>query len=237
MEMASYLNEIRLELTGNLLHLEIDDNTLTQVVNKAFREVQRYIDVTRLMTIPFTPCIDLSNSKISSISKVFRTSGYLGDQNSTNSLMADPMYAQQWMIFSNGGTMYNLNDWVMNYASWNTLLQLRNTATTDLAFRQDKQAKKLYINCALDRPDRITIEYIPFFTSVEDVDSDYWTDIILRLSVALTKIILGRIRGRFTQSNALWTMDSEQLLSEGTDELKSLRETLRINSQLGYSID
>ena len=67
------------------------------------------------------------------------------------------MYMQQWMIFSNGGSMYSLQDYLLNYMAYNTLLQLINT--TD--FREDRQAKKLYIN-TYDRPPTITIEYIPY---------------------------------------------------------------------------
>ena len=57
------------------------------------------------------------------------------------------------------------------------------------------------------------------------------------LSVALMKIGLGRIRSRYTQSNALWTQDGEQLLNEGNEELTTLREQLRVASQLTYPID
>ena len=236
MQLAEYIQEIRLELTGNLLEMEIDDATLGQVVNKAFREVQRYIDVTRLITVPYASCIDLKDFKMSSISKIYRTEGYQGDPNSGASLYADPMYAQMWMSFTNGGTMYNVNDWLMNYASWNTLLQIRNTTSTDMAFRQDKQAKKLYVNC-IDKPAAITIEYVPIFETIDEITSDYWIDILTKLSVALTKVILGRIRSRYTQTNALWTQDGETLLQEGNEALKDLRETLRVNSQLMYPID
>jgi hypothetical protein len=48
----------------------------------------------------------------------------------------------------------------------------------------------------------------------------------------MTKVVLGRIRTRFTQSNALWTQDGERILDEGNTELKELREILRINSNL-----
>ena len=34
----------------------------------------------------------------------------------------------------------------------------------------------------------------------------------------MTKIVLGRIRTRFTQSNPLWTQDGEKLLEEGNSE-------------------
>jgi hypothetical protein len=83
----------------------------------------------------------------------------------------------------------------------------------------------------------ITIEYIPKLKSVEDIKSDYWLDILIKLSVALTKVVLGRIRTRFTQSNALWTQDGEKILEEGNTELKELREILRINSNMVLLID
>jgi hypothetical protein len=57
------------------------------------------------------------------------------------------------------------------------------------------------------------------------------------MCVALTKITLGRIRTRFSQSNALWAQDGEKLLEEGNTALTELREILRTNANLAYSID
>jgi hypothetical protein len=72
-----------------------------------------------------------------------------------------------------------------------------------MAFREDKHNHKLYINSSMSSLSSVTIEFIPKLTSAEDIQSDYWQDILIRLCVALTKIALGRIRTRFTQSNAL----------------------------------
>ena len=140
------------------------------------------------------------------------------------------------MLTGNGGNMGLLNNYVSNYAAYNTMMQIQNTTSTDLLFKEDKLDRTLYIN-VVNKPNYITIEYIPRFVAVEEVTSDYWIDIIMRLSIALTKIGLGRIRSRYTQTNALWTQDGEQLLNEGTEELTSLRETLRVASQLTYPID
>ena len=57
------------------------------------------------------------------------------------------------------------------------------------------------------------------------------------MATAYTKIVLGRIRTRFTQSSALWTQDGEKLLEEGNTELKELREVLRANDNLIIGID
>ena len=73
--------------------------------------------------------------------------------------------------------------------------------------------------------------------SVEDIESEYWEDILIRLSLALTKVTVGRIRTRYTQSNALWTQDGETILQEGQEELKELRQAMLDNSDLFYPID
>ena len=64
MQLTDYIEEIKLELTGGILELEIPDETIGTVVKKAFREVQRYIDTTRLITIPYAKCIDLSGFEL-----------------------------------------------------------------------------------------------------------------------------------------------------------------------------
>ena len=249
MKLDQILDEIKLELTGLVLEMEIndeDDTTLKQVVKKAIREISRYWDETTLVEMPFASCIGLENSELSnektvSIVKVYHTKGHgtvdggIQDQ--------DPLYMQQWLMFSNGGTMYNVNDYVLNYSAWTHLQRIRNTISTELSFTEDRHNNKLYINGNASRPSTIAIEYIPNLMAypleeaVEKIKSEYWIDVLIRLSVALTKIVLGRIRTRFTQSNALWTQDGERLLDEGNNELKELREVLRTNSNLIFGID
>jgi hypothetical protein len=185
-------------------------------------------------------CIDLKNSKIddSMIVKVFRVEGYVGDTaGGHQQTVMDPMYAQTWMAFTNGGTMYNLNDYLLNFAAYNTMLQVRNTTTTDMAFRQDHAEHKLYINSGFDKPEAVTIEYVPIIKNVEDISSDYWIDILQRLALARTKVILGRIRTRYKANSSLWEQDGDTMLAEGQEELKDLQEKLRTNSQIIYPID
>ena len=234
------VEEITLELTGKVLEMELDDSTLDLTINKALRELQRYWDETTLVTIPYASCINYAGTPLeesSSIVRVYRTVGVGNSEDAGNSVTMDPMYAQQWMVFSNAGTMYNLQDYVMNYAAWSTLSQVRNTMSTDLAFREDKHACKLYINNNISSPGSITVEYIPKLRSVEDIKSDYWKDVLVRMSLDFAKIQIGRIRTKFTQSNALWTLDGDKLLEEGNTDLKELREILRANSNMVYPID
>ena len=238
MKLEEIIDEIKLELTGYILDLEIADETIVQVVNKALRELTRFIDETSMVSCPFASCIDLDGpffeEKVSSIVKVYRTDGS-GD-GSGISVMNDPIQMAQFAIFSNGGSMYSLQDYVMNYASWMTMYKIQNTTSTELSFKEDRHNKKLYINTHA-APSMITIEYIPKFKSVEDIQSDYWIDILIKYCIALTKIVLGRIRTRFTQSNALWTQDGDKILEEGNSELKELREILRVNANMQFLLD
>ena len=239
MKLEEIIDEIKLELTGYILDMEITDETIVSVIKKALRELERFFDETTMVSVPFASCIDLNGEffeeRVSSIVKIYRTEG-IGDSGSGLSVMNDPVQMSQFAIFSNGGTMYNLNDYVMNYASWMTMYKIKNTISTDLSFKEDRHNKKLYIN-NYNAPSMVTIEYIPKLKSVEDIQSDYWIDILIKYSVALTKIVLGRIRTRFNQTNALWTQDGDKILEEGNTELKELREVLRINNNMVYILD
>ena len=75
----------------------------------------------------------------------------------------------------------------------------------------------MYINVASNYPLNITIEYVPRYDDVEEVVSDYWIDILMKLALAITKITVGRVRSRYVQSNALWQNDVN-ILQEGLDE-------------------
>lgn len=238
LDLQGYIDNIKLQLTGGVLDLELTDETLAQLVNAALREVQRYIASTKIITIPYKACIDLSDYNVSSVSRVFRADGYvIANSDIENSAAyTDPMYLGIWQMMSGNGNAFGISDWSYNYGAWNTALQIRNTLSTDLIFRFDKSTNQLYINVAFDVPDVITIEYVPYYKDVSEVTSDFWVDIIMKLSLALAKVTIGRIRTKFTQNNALWSLDTS-ILQEGQEELNNLRELMRNSTQLIYGID
>jgi len=236
MTLQQYVDEIKLKLTGGILKIELTDTQIAAVVTASLREIQRYINVPKYVTVPFAKCIDLTDFKHDSILKVYRTVGYSGNGDIQPGVN-DPMYMQQWMIYSGGASMYNLNNYLMNFLSYNTLLQMRNTISTDLNFIEDKKAKKLYINAAYDRPEFISIEYIPIYDTVEEIEDGFWIDILMRMSIANTKQILGRIRTKYSLSNASWGIDGQTMLEEGNKELDELRANLQDNMMIVYPKD
>ena len=239
LDRQAYKDEILFRLTGGVIDIELDDVALDKALNAAFREVQRYIDTTKIITIPYKRCIDFKGCNVAAVARVFRTQSYVSnDSLSTNgTAWVDPMYASQWQLMSATGNLYNFQDYVYNFASWNTLLQIRNTTSTDLAFRYDRSSEQLYINVAGNPPSYITVEFVPRYNDVSEIISDYWIDVIMRMAVAITKITLGTIRSTYTQTNALWTLNGGDLLNQGNAELSELRTELSANSQLCYPCD
>ena len=227
MKMKKYIDEILLKLGGGVVKIELEDNKIVKkIVQAAFRELQRYIDVIKYETVPYSSCIDLSKLKVHSVTQVLRATTMA----SGNYEMADALYLS--LSSFNG----SLND-MSAYRSYLLTRQLKNTLKTDLAFRWDELAKKLYVSTTYPQPDAITIVYIPRFDTVEELDSPYWEDMLLRLSLALCKETLGRIRGKYRLENALYSLDADQLLEEGRTELEAIREHLQANSDLNLPID
>lgn len=236
MDRQAYLDEIKLKLTGGVLDLELDDVALNSVLDAALRELQRYIFVLRTVTLPYKECMDLSELNINTIVNVFRAESYQSVNSlSTAGTIADPMYAMQWQLLSVSGNMYNFQDYMYNLSSWNTMLQVRNTLSTDLAYQYYEP--NLYVNISQGLPEKLTIQYIPRIKDVEEIKSDFWTDVLVRLAVGIAKETLGRVRSKYTQSNAVWSLDGERLLEEGRAELAELRERLNANDNVVMAID
>ena len=235
MDMQAIKDEVLLRLTGDVVSMELSDAALTKIINSALREVQRYIDTFSMITIPYSSCIDVSDYNISSVIGVRRAEGYMGSNEPGG--MSDPLYASQWMLLSGIGNVGYIKDYSANLAAWNSLLQIRNTISTDLSFYFNKSDNKLYINISSSVPENITVIYIPRFNDVSEITSDFWQDVLVRMSVAIAKVTVGRVRTKFKQSNALWTLDGDQILEEGNAELTALRQELKDSTQLCYGID
>lgn len=96
MTRQEYIDYVKFIVTGGRTRLEIPDETIGKFVDFSLQEVRRYLDETQLITVPFAKTIDLTDSMVSSVIKVYRTEGYTGD--TTDGITTsdiDPMYAQQ----------------------------------------------------------------------------------------------------------------------------------------------
>jgi hypothetical protein len=229
MKREQYIQDIILQLGGQGVKIELMENDqISKLLDLSLSELQAYINITKLATLQYAPCIDLSECAVQTVQQVFRTDSY--NDTGSNELL-DAIY----LSFS------ALKGWstdsMSQYRSYLRTQQIKNTLKTDLSFRWDEMEKKLYVSANYPMPNRITIQYIPLFKDVEEINSTYWEDKLRRLALAHCKIVLGRIRGKYTLSNAPYTLDADTLLEEGNNELKDIRDQLQNNNDLVLPID
>lgn len=228
MTLAEYTEEISFQLGGSTLDLEIA-NDLPRCVNRAFREVKRYITTPAYMTLPWNSNnggnkINLKDKNVYSIINVMRPDSY--NSLSVNSLDVFGL-AQSYSAVTN----------LDAYMNRMLRLQQMNTISTDLDFVWDAHTKDLYVTMNPPYTNQITIAYVPDYQSVEEITEVYWVDIILKLATAYAKQVLGRIRSKYTLNSAQYSLDGETLLNEAKEELNEVITHLRSNVDLAFPID
>ena len=238
MEKKDFIQALKLQLTGGVLNSEISDETYGQAIDLSLKEINQYYNDTELQTIPAgSSCIDLSKYPlINNVVNVYRTqaAGFGGSSDVDSSV--DPVYMSQLQMYNFGSGSYS-TDWIYRLGTYSTLQQISNTVSTDLSYRHDKNGQKLYVNMPMGTASELTIEYIPKLQDVSQIKSDYWINMLLKLSLAHSKVILGRVRSRYTQSGALWSGDGETILTEGNNELTALREQMRVANDFALPLD
>ena len=125
MTLDEYVSFIKFSLTGDVLELEIADDAIAKVVKESLKEIQRYTNEFRLREVPFSSCIDTTDLNCYAVANVYRTKA-LANLNEKVDGLTDPVYLQFWTSFGMG-TTYNLNNYILNYASYSTLQQIRNS--------------------------------------------------------------------------------------------------------------
>lgn len=223
--MDSYINDIKLMLGAPIVSIEVDEY-LPQIVEMAFNELKHYITDVRFMTIPYsTNSIDLKGMGVSNVVYIMRAKNTTGPGG-----FQDVMY-----IYSRQSALntYTLTD----YARALLAQQNKNALATDLDFNYDKINERLYVYAQQALPTYITIAYTPEYRNVEDIIEPFWQDLLRRLATAMTKEVLGRVRGKYTLNSATYNLDADKLLAESQQELTEIRQYLNSNSDILLPID
>lgn len=228
MTLAEYTDEIAFQLGGSVVDIEIAKD-LPRCVNRAFREIKRYITTPAYMTLPWNSnnggnSIDLSDKNVYSIITVMRPNSY-------NSLSVNTL--DVFGLAQSYSAITNLN------AYMNRVLRLQqmNTISTDLDFVWDAHTKKVYITMNPPYTNQVTIAYVPDYKSVEEITEVFWVDLILKLATAYAKQVLGRIRSKYTLSSSQYGLDGETLINEAKEEISEIINYLRTNVDLAFPID
>lgn len=228
MTREEYVDDIKTSLGFPIVDVEVE-SILGKIVDKAFREVRRYVTETHFVTIPYSSTgIDVSKYKIDSVIQIFRTN------NPARTVDFTDIYTLSTV---NTGNSSSVNLLLSDYLYRTQMTQIKNTISTDLDFTYDKDSQKLYINTVYPIPTHVTLAYNPVFLDVSDIREPYWENYIQRLSLAFAKETLGRVRGKYDLSSSLYKLDGDQLVSEGISERDAVRQELVENSDLVFPID
>lgn len=227
LKIDDYVNWIRLQLGGTVVTLECEEQ-LPEIVEMAFQELRNYITDIDTLTLPFNRVIDLSSYNVATVHYVMR-----GSNNSTSlQQLQDSMY-----LYINQSNWALQSDYADRIANAMLIAQNKSMISTDLDFYYDKLYSKLYIHAQQLRPTTITIAYTREYEKVEDIFEPFWQEKLRRLALGLTKEILGRIRSKYTPTNATYQLDGATLLNEAQAELSEIRQWLDSNSDMLFPLD
>jgi hypothetical protein len=218
-KMKKIVMYIENQLGGQVLDLELKPEDIRQIVDQAFEELVHYMTDTYTVTVPYANCIDLSKYNIDNVESVLR---------GQDSILTGVPFQMPAMDLMNVTGMYNIE----NYANALLIKRNLNILATDMDFVWDKPNRKLYVYANPNIPSYVTINFKPEYYSVEDIREGYWETQLRKLSLAMCKIILGRIRSKYTSNSAKFQLDGPTLLAEGNAELTAVRQHLDDNKDI-----
>lgn len=218
-KMKKIVLYIESQLGAQVLELELKPEDIKLIVEQAFEEIVHYMTDTYTVTVPYAQCIDLSKYNIDSVESVIRGS---------DSILSGIPYMIPAMNYSNITGLFDIS-------TYSNALQVKrnlNILSTDMEFVWDKENRKLYVTANPNVPSYVTINFKPEYFSVEDIREQHWETQLRKLALGMTKIVLGRIRSKYTSNSAKFQLDGNTLLAEGNAEVQAVRQFLDENKDV-----
>lgn len=210
---------IEAQLGGQLLDLELRPEDIKLIVEQAFEELVHYMTDTYTVTVPYSNCIDLKKFNVDSVESVLRSS---------DSILTGVPFQMPAMDLMNVTGMYNMDEYINAVQVKRNL----NILGTDMDYYWDKPNRKLYVYANPNFPSYVTINFKPEYFSVEDIREQHWETQLRKLALGMCKVVLGRIRSKYTSNSAKFQLDGPTLLAEGNAEIQEVRQFLDNNKDI-----
>ena len=128
LHIDDYVNYIKIQLGGNVLQLECEDQ-IPEIVEIAFTELKNAVTDINFLTLPYAPVIDVSEYNIAAVHYLMRgTSSSMGITQ-----LQDAMY-----LYVNQSQWALQHDYVDRVANAMLIQQNKSMLSTDLDFIFDK---------------------------------------------------------------------------------------------------
>lgn len=241
------MDDIMFELGYPVISLFITKAQINQMIDFAVRKCAPKACPRFLVTLYSNGLVDVSPYDMEAVSNVWKADvsgsgssgggcdcgcGTCGSSPSSDlgCNICDKLCQYRGFGYSNNGPMGS--DW--NNEMYN-LIALQNTrAQMDSMLLSDwyldNGAQKLYLD---NFNGMITIEYTKSNIKIEDLAHDTaWLSWVRDYTLALCKIIEGRIRGKFKVQSAPFEIEADELVSEGNNDKQELEQ--KLDEDIGY---
>lgn len=202
MNLQDIVDDIKLQLGGSVLRLELSDEDIARLIRKAYRKMKPYIAEEKYITKIYTPSIDLRKDGVYEVIRCFRTTQSVLTGNrlfdfETIDLRRDNI--RKYILGS-----YPVVDDSVNFKFIDGFLYLDN----NIAF-QGKVTAQCLVTPTLD-----------------ELEDERAVDWIQSYALALCKEATGRIRSKFKSANIPIELDGDTLLGEAQVERQALESDL-----------
>ena len=210
MTEADVLKYVKTQLGVSWVDVEVEKKDIQQLITMALDKLAPYYEGKRFVQAS-GKVIDLSNHHPLAIEKVYNTSN--------NELMTVQEYA-----FGGTGVILFSTDMLQRILSYTSYKMLWDELKYQTGMNYKLIGDILYLD---DYNDSVLIEMLVRPTVISDVeDTSMYYSWVKEYVLALTKEMLGRIRGKFSVDGSPYTLDSAQLLSEAATEKSNLESQL-----------
>lgn len=210
------------ETRGMETKIELDEKDVHMLIEMAMTELVAKVDTPSALILPYSEIIDVSKYHIAAIDFITRAETPYAV---SDGVSLDPFYLSNSVMVGSTTAGANVNSVLQMQAAYAIRAMAQNTVQAELNYFHDLYKQQLIVSYAGSRPAYITILYRPDIKTVEDLPSSVWTTYLIRLATAHGKVIIGRIRAKYSPQGSPFTVNSE-ILQEGLTELEKLYEEL-----------
>lgn len=240
------IDDVMIELGYPVVSLFITQMQINQMIDFSVRKCAPKACPRFLTTLYARGCVDVSQYKMEAVSAVYSgdiggTSGSegcgcgcdtCGPQGSSPSSFDGCNVCEklcQYRGYSAGMLNGDWNNQFYDLLAWqNAKSQMQSLMIYD--YYLDNINQKLYLD---NYSGTITVEYTKSGITIEDLQHDtYWYTWIRDYTLALCKIIEGRIRNKFKLSSAPFEIEGDELISEGNNDKQELEQ--KLDENIGY---
>ena len=226
MRMEDYVAAVKIPFGGDIIETELD-GSYEKIIEEALRQAKVYMKESRIKTYNWAPVIDTTEDRVLRVQRIFR--GTTHDLSLAGANVNDPTGFDIWLgsaLIGQGTLGSGIYAFAQQFDRLSQYQKMYNSLGSDIDYKFNYAEKKLF-PISNRPPSAFTILYVLDYDNIEQVESPEWQNMIIRLAVALGKMTLGKIRGSWSQTSALYTTNAAEYVSEGNAEYQQVTEEMK----------